>query len=368
MEIAIEKENLVFDYNYQPVHKIAGEMPQGIELDFSDHQVEFISEPFTTSKNVVEQINSYMKSAEFNHNYFWPISMPPSNNHGFTLVGTRTTEEQNYRQLLLDRYGIDKMLISGIHINYSHCNKFNCNHRAHYFDLMKRAYVYGPILSQFVSFTPYASSNLQNKLVKHGNNYSQNQMISLRNSRDFGYCNEHKFELDYRSYEDYRASINSLIANGIIASEKELYAKIRHKGTHIELRFADINPYYSAGISDSILEFFALSLRAIEEIQIINFNNQINLENFNRVATEGLNNQIELNINNYHDTLLHHTIRLFDLIRERCQLSKDQVKMLNQLQMDYLNDNLDLHKMINEYQNEDLNNDQFGIKHLKQMF
>ncbi len=366
MQIGIEKENLVFDENLQPVHKKAGEMNKGIELDFADHQIEFISDPFDTNEEVIDQVEGFMQDAEFKGQYFWPLSMPKTKQENFTIKGTRTLVEQNYRQLLLDRYGIEKMLVSGIHINYSNCHEGdNCNHQEHYFELLKRVYVFGPILSQFVSYTPYDSKSNNGRLQQIGRRFGQENLISLRNSDEFGYGNEHKLDLDYTSYEAYRNSINKMIEQGHIDSEKELYAKVRHKGSYIELRFIDINPYERVGISKDMLDFISAALETIRTSELVEFNQKMNIHNFDLVATKGLNHQIEMTINGKTQSLEAHTIDLFAEIKAKIKLNAEQLSKLEQLETNYLNNNLSLNQMIAEYEANDYTNDEFGLRHLK---
>ncbi len=366
MEIAIEKENLVFDQDLKPVHKQAGNMREGIELDFADHQIELITEPFTSSQQVINQIESFMCDDEFDNEYFWPMSIPKKNQEELTIEGTRTSEEREYRQGLLERYGHEKMLVSGIHINYSKCmEEDGCDHKDHYFELLKRVYVFGPILSQFVSFTPYDYRSYDNALDKIGKNYGKEGLISLRNSDEFGYGNEHKLDLDYTNYAAYRKSIKKMIAEGVIDSEKELYAKVRHKGTHIELRFVDLNPYERAGITANMLDFFAGAIEAIRTEELHGFDNKLNLANFDLVATQGLNHEIELTINGKHQTLREHTEDLINLILEKCVMTQTQKNILEQLRQDYLNNNLTINKMISEFKEHDYTTNEFGLRHLK---
>ncbi len=358
MQIAIEKENLCFDENLKPVHKKAAEMKEGMELDYADHQVEFISRPFSRPEAVIEEIEGFMADEEFENQYFWPLSMPKTNQESFTIVGTRTKTEREYRKLLLDRYGIEKMLVSGIHINYSDYeeNEFKSQDE-HYFDLLKAVYTFGPLLSQFVSFTPFASGLFEN--------YGHENLISLRNSDEYGYGNEHLLALDYSSYEAYEASIEKMIAEKQIDSIKELYAKVRHKHTHVELRFVDLNPYERAGISKEILEFFAIAIKCIQKIELVNFDNKLNLENFNQVAVNGLNEQITLNINGVVKTLKEHTLTLFTNMLNDSTLTHEQQKIITHLEQNYENKTLPMHQMLVEYRENNYTNNEFGLRHLK---
>lgn len=365
MKIAIEKENLVFDSELKPVHKIAHNMSEGIELDFADHQIELISEPFATSKQVIEQIEEFMANEEFKSEYFWPLSVPKTEQNDFTITGTRTREEREYRKSLLERYGIEKMLVSGIHINYSDCEQEDVNLEEYYFELLKRIYIFGPLLSQFVSFSPYDSSSYNGKLTKIGKNYGKVDMISLRNSNDFGYGNEHQLGLDYTDYHSYRASINKVITSGKINSEKELYAKVRHKGNYVELRFVDLNPYERAGISEEILELFALTIKTIKDIEIKEFDNEQNLKNFDLVAINGLNKNMVLTINGCEKKLSEHTEELLTRIISKFQDDAQIVEMIKKLQNQYDNNTLPLYKMIEEYHEKDYSNDEFGLRHIK---
>ncbi len=358
MQIAIEKENLCFDQNLKPVHKTAAQMKPGIELDYADHQIEFISKPYSTAKAVIDEVEGFMADEEFENQYFWPLSMPKTNQEDFTIIGTRTNTEREYRKLLLKRYGIEKMLVSGIHINYSdYIENEKKTQDEHYFDLLKAIYTFGPLLSQFVSFTPFGAGLFEN--------YGHENLISLRNSDEFGYGNEHLLDLDYSSFSAYNKSVEKMIATKRIDSMKELYAKVRHKHTHVELRFVDINPYERAGISSDMLDFFAAVIKIIQDIKLVDFDNKLNIENFNQVAINGLDQSLILKINGVNKTLKAHTQELFELLLNSQHVDARQRAIIERIKFDYENNSLPMHKMLNEYRENNYTNNEFGLRHLK---
>ncbi len=366
MKIGIEKECLSFNQNIEPLHLKAVELPKGIELDFADHQIEFITEPKKTPATVLEELTVAMNNPFFSDKLIWPMSIAKSNQENITIVGTRTLSEQTYRRHLQKIYGNQKMMYTGIHLNFSNCETgTNCcvDPKTYHFDLLKKLYTFGPLLMQFTSFTPFLSQQLPN-LKKIGENYGLENSISLRNSFEYGFSNEQDLNLDYSNYENYFASIKSEQKNGKIANNKELYTKIRFKGTHIELRFVDLNPYIKTGIDEQTLTFISETVKYLATCSEIEFNQQQNLENFNLVATKGADLNLELTLNGVRRTLKEHTEVLFTKLLNQKDLNNKTSMLLKELQSAYQEQTLPLNKMINEYQENNYTNDEFGLRHL----
>ncbi len=366
MKIGIEKESLGFNQEIEPLHLKAEELPTGIELDFADHQIELITEPKSSPVAVLDELTNLMNNPFFKNKLIWPMSIAKSKQENITIVGTKTLSEQKYRHHLQEIYGNQKMMYTGIHLNFSNCETgTNCctDPKAYHFELLKKLYVFGPLLMQFTSFTPFLSQQLPN-LKKIGKNYGLDNSISLRNSFEYGFSNEQDLNLDYSSYENYFASIDLEQNNGKIANNKELYTKIRFKGTHIELRFVDLNPYIKTGINEQVLTFISETVKYLASCNEVKFDQQQNLENFDLVATKGADLNLKLTLNGVTKTLKEHTESLFTNVLAQKDLDQKTIKMLTELQSAYQEQTLPLNKMINEYQENDYTNDEFGLRHL----
>ncbi len=366
MKIGIEKECLGFNQSVEPLHLKAVELPRGIELDFADHQIELITEPQKTPAAVLAELTNLMNDSLFNNKLIWPMSIAKSKQENITIVGTRTLSEQSYRQHLQEVYGNQKMMYTGIHLNFSNCEEgTNCciDSKAYHFELLKKLYTYGPLLMQFTSFTPFLSQQLPN-LKKIGKNYGLDNSISLRNSFEYGFSNEQELNLDYTNYEKYFASIKSEQKKGKIINNKELYTKIRFKGTHIELRFVDLNPYIKTGIDEQTLTFISETIKYLATSCEVEFNQQQNLENFDLVATKGADLNLKLSLDGITRTLKEHTEALFKDLLSQKDLDKKTINMLKELQTAYQEQTLPLNKMMNEYQENNYTNDEFGLRHL----
>ncbi len=366
MKIGIEKESLVFNQKLEALNFKAQEFKKGIELDFADHQIELITEPRTSVDQVYSELQQLTENEIFTNNYVWPLSIPKVKQQGISIVGTRTKTEREYRKLLAERYGYRKMMMSGIHLNFSNCEQnskcCDCPENYH-FELFKKLYVFAPLLMQFTSFSPFLSDP-EPGLEKIGKNYGFKNAISLRNSLDYGFSNEQDLHLDYRDKESYFASIEQEIKSGKLDTKKELYSKLRFKGTHIELRFIDLNPYVKTGIEKEVIELIKQAVLYLSNFTLDNFDISESIKNFDIIATSGLDTTTNITVNGQHQSIKDHTINLFEMIIKHNQLEKAEAKTLNKLLSNYLNNKLPIHQMIKEYEDANYSNEEFGLRYL----
>ncbi len=371
MKIGIEKESLVFDQELKPVAFDAKNFSEGLELDFADHQIELVTMPYHDVESVYSELKRLVDDKIFENKYVWPLSIPKQKQENITIKGTRTEAERQYRKLLQERYGNEKMLMSGIHLNFSNCD-VDCTGKPiccddpekYHFELFKKIYTYGPLLMQFTSFSPYLNQQKAG-LEKIGKNYGQKNSISIRNSLNYGFSNEQHLNLNYDTYQEYYRSIEIEQSKGNLDSLKELYSKLRFKKSYIELRFVDLNPYSKQGIEQDVLYLITETMRYLAEKELIEFNNRENIVNFDKVAMNGLDKTQYLKIDGKELTLAEHTSKLINNILSENTLEPEARKQIEKLLYNYQNNKLPINQMINEYQEQNYNNEEFGLRHLK---
>jgi glutamate--cysteine ligase len=259
-----------------------------ITTDFSESQIEMRTPPLadiTESLGFLETIHDIV-SLELTDEYLWPQSIPPVLPDDELIPIAQYDQEgkdaRQYRELLAQKYGPKNQMFSGIHFNLSFGEKlmqtlyYYSNTSLTYDDF--RDEVYLKTIRQILRLrwiyillygnSPVADSSLELK-CKLDPYRTDKQVIglSLRNSC-FGYRNIGELYPDYSSVQNFRKSIDKMISGGTLASPKELYSPVRPKFvkdpshiSYIELRFLDIDPLSSAGVTKEALYFLhALAL------------------------------------------------------------------------------------------------------------
>lgn len=363
IKIGIEKECLVFDKQMNPVTIDIDNLPQELTVDFANHQLEVVGNVFPDAYCTNRDLNKLLHHPYLNDKQVWPLSTPLADNPNvkYNLV------DESYRNYLCSKYGITKMLYSGIHFNYS--NDL-LNSEEDYFQLMKKVYVFMPLIIQFTSFTPYDHHQLPG-LKAIGKNYGLDNSISLRASNQYGYTNKFPLNLDYSSLEAFKASQEQLIASKQIRDSREIYTKVRLKtkpSNYIELRFIDLNPFYYAGISSSQLVFLEECLGWLSTYQLSEeFDKQHIQANVEKVTLEGRNRQHIYTIDGKTATLAEHTKWLFEQLKQTVANPINNSK-LDQLAKDYQKDSLDLDIMLQIINQQNLSLQQFGIQNMHSPF
>ncbi len=362
LNIGLEKENLVFEDDFKAKNYKKEELSKNITLDFSNNQIELVSDVFDNVDNLVRQMYNLLNSEILINNNIWPLSYPGIDDYEvkFDALGG---ESYKYREKLSKKHDLNFMNISGIHFNVS-LQKDISNPKEYYFNLMKKIYLFSPIVLQFVSFSPFVQEGiLDNKMDKIGKNKGFKNSLSLRNSNEYGYINESRYELDYSSYQSYKKSIDSIIDKKIIIDKREIYSKVRLKeiedNIYLELRFIDLNPFYRLGISVDILSFLSLFIKYVDSLDISDININLANENFEKVALEGRDKSIILEINNKKDTLKNHTIKFLNDLMIK-DLTKKEEFIINGLIKNYNKDNLDIDKFIDFINLKNISIKEFG--------
>lgn len=237
-----------------------------ISKDFCESQTEMITEVCDSTEELYKAIvrlnkqvsDEIAKRGEF----LWNSSNPPegldTNDVPVAKFSGKDAAKEDYRRYLLKKYGPDRMLLSGIHYNFSLGEGF--------IDLLggKKDKIYLNLASDSLAnawFIVYLMS-----ASPKGNK------ASVRCSEE-GYWNDFVPVLDYSSVDSYVDGIDEYVREGRLDSICELYLPVRIKPRgvntaenlrngidHIELRMIDINPLCPVGIAREDLYFLHLFL------------------------------------------------------------------------------------------------------------
>ncbi|WP_379968195.1 bifunctional glutamate--cysteine ligase GshA/glutathione synthetase GshB [Ectobacillus sp. sgz5001026] len=302
-----------------------------ITTDFSESQLEVVTPPFTKTIDAVNFLDSLYNivALEQKDEWIWPQSMPaitPEDEHIPLAVFSDKGNDQKYREYLARKYGGKKQLISGIHINFSigkalldalyakTDQKTSLqDFKQHFYLKLTRNYLrYNWLLVYLLGATSTIHKTFEQECVETLNEiskdtYSNEGAISFRNSM-CGYQNKQHIWPDYSSTENYVASINSYIQNGLLNDFRELYSQVRLKGpgiyykaedllkngiAYIEIRTIDINPFVKSGLTLDDLDFIHLLLLfciAKDESDYVNWQEE-GESNSKRVAVSGQNTE-----------------------------------------------------------------------------
>jgi glutamate--cysteine ligase len=238
-----------------------------ITTDFSESQIELVTpvansvqEMFVHEERLTKTIYTGIKDE-----LLWPLSTPPSllpdeDQIPIAEFGRKGQDKTDYRIYLSKKYGRIKQLYCGIHFNFSFpdhlfpnqdaCNRF-------YLNVVANALRHRFFLVHLLSASPERIESVcyrSARLSKHG--YKNLEMV---------YPN-------YSSPQNYIDSLRYAVERGLIESPRELYQLVRIKGTgfedlvstpkagRIELRIADLNPLFRAGINPNDLYLMHLYL------------------------------------------------------------------------------------------------------------
>lgn len=368
IKIGMEKEALFFDENYEPVNFNKDSLRKNITLDFASNQIEIISKPHSHVSHLIKEMNELQNDELLSKHITWPLSQIGFNDYEMKFDGLEKKEEIEYRKKLSEKYPIELMNFSGIHLNVNFEEEKN---EQKYFELLQKLYVYGPLILQFFSFTPlYQNGILDEGLEEIGKNKGLENSLSLRNTQKWGYTNEHKIPINYENLEQYKESLDEAIKEEKIDSLKEYYSKIRFKKNengdpYLEIRFIDLNPYYRLGITYEQLKLLDVFIRFLHDKENYEFDYKECLENFEKVSTQGNNKNLKLKISGREKTLEEHTKNLLDKISRSNFLNLAEKKIIENFKKNYLNNALDIDKMLKEINFEKLTILEFGKKHAK---
>ena len=270
----LEKESLRIrksdGYISETVHPF-GDDPH-FSRDFAESQLEIITPVVHSTEELYHMIAvmtdgavRYLERAgETLHLSSNPPAYIPAQVRIAHFTGADEQKEQ-YRKYLLKKYGLERMLLSGIHFNYSYSEDYpallGTTAEALYLKSAVYAFRYAWLIVWLTAASPEPAA--AGELPVYG---------SVRCGKE-GYWNSFLPVLDFSDVSAYCSSIERYVADGSLYAASELYLPVRLKprGTntlealkkgidHIELRMLDLNPLDPAGIAPEDLRFLQLFL------------------------------------------------------------------------------------------------------------
>lgn len=274
-----------------------------IQTDFAENQLELITPPCHSADEVLNYLAAthdvFYRTAK---EQLWPASMPPEFSLDEICVAKLDNEEDvAYRNYLVEMYGKNKQIISGIHYNLelshpllqflykkiSPSVDFRNFTDEIYLKLARQFTRYRYILTYLFGATPHASKTFLND-----NETLDSAVRSVRNSQ-FGYVNRSSQPISLASLDNYCSQIIERVNSGELIHEKEYYGAIRLRGKgdlksvmangirYVELRCLDLNPFEPLGINKKTIEFihyFVLFLIFKTETEDYHIGDRINQE------------------------------------------------------------------------------------------
>lgn len=298
----LEKENirttLSGDIALTPHPRVFGDKATHpyITTDFAEAQVEMVTPIFPTTHAVLKFMEALhdLVSLELSDEVLWPYSLPPKLPSDDSLIKAAqftNPEITEYREYLASKYGKRKQLLSGVHFNFSFCDKFldalysKVSQRYSYREFKDQIYLkiarYYLKYSWLIIYLTGTSSIAHQSYVdccKRPMERLTEDSVVFSNSSSFrngvsGYRNLEDFYVSYNSLFDYINDIELAIENGYIIAAKEYYSQIRLKGTskqgilddlynngisYVEIRSLDLNPMVKIGITADSLDLIHL--------------------------------------------------------------------------------------------------------------
>lgn len=255
------------------------------QTDFSESQEEVVTSPQHSTKQALahlHELQTILAEALTKDEIIWPLSMPPHlNADDIHFLNTHFERPwyQDYRDLLLARYGSFQHIMAGIHVNFSPDEKlidwYSQQHHIHsratakntlFFQIAQQVASYRWLLTYLFGASP-VSENPADNLPKDRTDIEP--VRSWRTS-EFGFANLPEIQIDYVDLETQVQQIQQYIAKGDLYDKSEFYGPVRLKAPgdlphlvqngaeYIEFRLFDIDPFTQDGISQNALSFLHL--------------------------------------------------------------------------------------------------------------
>ena len=283
-EFGIERESLRVNSDgtlAQTPHPF--ENHKNIDRDFCENQIEIIGDVFTDPQELYDQLLELQEyiGARLRENgeLLWPFSNPPrisgEDEIPVAQYSGSLQSKSVYRQYLAQKYGKIKMLLSGIHLNFSFPEQllkaaFEQSRESDFIKFKNDIYLRAASrLAQFAWLVVYLTAASP---VSDGTVGTVSNVYSSIRCSEKGYWNHFVPLLDYSDIKSYIGSIQKYIDDGNLRSVSELYYPVRlkprgansleslaEKGiNHLELRVIDVNPLSPTGIFVEDIRFIHL--------------------------------------------------------------------------------------------------------------
>ncbi len=284
-EFGLEMESLRVDQIgalAKTPHPFAGR--KNITRDFCENQTEVITDVFDNIGDMLSQLHTLRSEVtaklEENGELLWRFSNPPAFSDPDD-IAIADFKGSVYRDYLAQKYGKVKMLLSGIHLNYSlpantvsELARASGKDKRRFQDELYLSLAAGLLrYSWLIVYLTAASPVLDPSFVKFGgiNENAIDKYASVRCS-EVGYWNFFTPTFDFSSLDAYIKSIGRYIDSGDFISCSEIYYPIRVKPrgkygldeleefgiNHVELRMIDLNPLSPLGVFEKDIEFIHL--------------------------------------------------------------------------------------------------------------
>lgn len=276
-----------------------------IKTDFSESQIEVITPVFDTIDETYDFLENLhdIVSVNLENEYLWPQSNPPHlpDEDLIPIAQLDDENEYKYREMLAEKYGRKKQLISGIHYNFSFKDEFlkkiyeslslNVTFKEFkdglYLKISRNLLKYRSILVYLTGASPVFHKTYIERCIEVSEkideeSYHFPKVNSLRNSY-CGYRNQKDYEVSFSSIDEYVRDLKELVDGGELQKPKEFYCPVRLKVNdnndilnelldkgirYLEIRLLDLNPLFKIGVSKdtlNLIHLFVLYSLFIEE-------------------------------------------------------------------------------------------------------
>ena len=257
-----------------------------IQTDFAESQIELITTPENSEKDVIRVLNAIHEVTLKNipeDEYLWPLSIPAilPDVEDIKVAQFEKEWDIEYREYLVEKYGKYKQMVSGIHYNFQIDDTFLqrvaeiTNNSVVdvkndiYMKLARQFLRYQWLLVYLYGASPFAEDKYFTDGIK-----PEGYARSLRTSK-FGYVNEDDIVVSYSSLEKYITDLTGYVKNNKLIAEKEFYSSVRFRGAdtvadlpekgikYIEFRLFDLNPFAPFGILEKDVRFIHLFIKTL---------------------------------------------------------------------------------------------------------
>ncbi len=247
-----------------------------IQTDFAESQLELITPPnknLEDSLRWLSAIHEVVLRSLPEDEFIFPLSMPAGlpSDELIKVAQLDNPEDVAYREHLVQSYGKNKQMVSGIHYNFQLDpaliqTLFNLQQEQKsavdfqnnlYLKMAKNFLRYQWILLYLLSATPTVESNY----FKGSSPLGKGEYVRSLRSSKYGYVNDPEVIVSFDSLEQYAESLERWVKSGKLIAEKEFYSNVRLRGAkkardliqngikYLEFRLFDLNPFEQYGIS-----------------------------------------------------------------------------------------------------------------------
>ncbi|WP_249963425.1 bifunctional glutamate--cysteine ligase GshA/glutathione synthetase GshB [Histophilus somni] len=247
-----------------------------IQTDFAESQLELITPPnknLEDSLRWLSAIHEVVLRSLPEDEFIFPLSMPAGlpSDELIKVAQLDNPEDVAYREHLVQSYGKNKQMVSGIHYNFQLDpaliqTLFNLQQEQKsavdfqnnlYLKMAKNFLRYQWVLLYLLSATPTVESNY----FKGSSPLGKGEYVRSLRSSKYGYVNNPEVIVSFDSLEQYAESLEHWVNSGKLIAEKEFYSNVRLRGAkkardliqngikYLEFRLFDLNPFEQYGIS-----------------------------------------------------------------------------------------------------------------------